>query len=176
MSTEEIRVECLVPINNDIIREHFWVPGKRRKSLKRLQEYCDNLLDSLKTAGKLTTFGTHVEIREEESYFCVELCGGMKENKELFSRCLMEFLTPATGCKWVLELVGQNLQLKRSTYLGVPEIFSESKEAAECFRNFMGSICKQYRVRAGSCISPMTGRSSQSCLQNRVEVRKRESE
>lgn len=172
---EEVKVECLVPVNHDLIREHFWVVGKR-KSLKRLQEHCDSLLDTLKAAGKLTTFGTCVGIQEEEAYFCVELRGDNREKKELFSRALMELLTPYEGRRWVLERTVFNLQPGRGAYLGVPEIFGESREEAERFKNFMGSAYEGFRVMPGGCTAKPIGQNSGSCLRSRVEIRRQESE
>lgn len=173
---EEVKVECLVPVNHGIIREHFWVVGKRRKSLRRLQEYCDSLLDTLKAAGKLTVFGTCVEIREEEACFCVELRGDNREKKELFSHALMELLTPYEGRRWVVEQTGANLRLGRGVYLGVPEIFSESREEAERFGKSMGSDYEGYRVLPGGGISQTIERNNRSCLRSRVEIRSQGSE
>lgn len=142
----ETKVKCLIPIDSDMIRDCLWLIGKQEKSLKRLQGICDNLLDTLKAAGKLTTFGTRVKIGVEENYFCVELRGDTRAKKELFSYSLMELLAPTENREWILEPTNQKVHFGRNTYLGVTEIFSGTKEDAECFRDLMGIVCEEYRV------------------------------
>lgn len=117
----------------------LWTP------YKRLEQVGKAITKAMQEMGYLKDEIYHVQVEQVDGlYHSIYLKGGSQREKELFTKCVMDFYAPMDNQRYIL-VKAKGIRGKYGYYC-VPELFSINKESALIFEKNISKIVGNYRL------------------------------
>ena len=111
---------------------------------KRIKHIGKGILKALKETGMIEEERCRVMAYSDAVNHSIYLDGGSGRDKELFSKCVVDFYAPVENQRYLI--VKSRRHKGINGYFCVPDVFFDKKDKAECFLSCVGPYIGKYEL------------------------------